>query len=242
MQLQNLPAECFPTEQARSGWAARTPIAPSGEQLRIVALGSSSTYGEGATSRSKNYPAQLQELLDRSWGRDWAIVFNRGVNGDTLQDMLKRFDRDVLALNPNVVIWQTGTNDAIRHTDPSRFRRELRSHIERLRARGVMVILLDSQYLHHERRPANYDVFQQAMWDVASESETPLLPRYRIMERLVKSGRYRTQDLMSADGLHLNDFAYSCMAHYAGHMLRTLLSVQAPAELNSSSSGLTLAK
>ncbi|AFZ66220.1 SGNH/GDSL hydrolase family protein [Deinococcus peraridilitoris] len=217
-----LPSECSSMMAPVRGELMGEAAAP----LRIVALGSSSTFGEGASSRSSNYPARLQSLLDRAWGKGHAQVFNKGVNGDTLQHMVARLDRDVYALRPNVVLWQTGTNDAIKKADPQQFRRQLRSEIDKLHGHGVSVILLDSQYLRPEQRPHNYEVFQQAVWDVAAESNTPLLPRYRIMERLLVSGQYRTQDLMSADGLHLNDFSYECLATYASGMLAPLFSAR----------------
>ena len=34
--------------------------------IRVLAIGSSSTYGVGASSGSKNYPAQLTDILEKA--------------------------------------------------------------------------------------------------------------------------------------------------------------------------------
>src|SRR5262245_7750516 len=83
------------------------------EAVKIVAIGSSSTYGEGASAPERNYPSRLgSELRDRFSGRTFTIV-NRGVNGDNDHDKRARFERDVIAEKPDVVLWQLGTNSML---------------------------------------------------------------------------------------------------------------------------------
>ena len=67
------------------------------QPLKIVAIGSSSTYGEGASSPEWSYPSRLRlELTQRFPDRIFNVV-NRGVNGDTDYDKRDRFERDVIA-------------------------------------------------------------------------------------------------------------------------------------------------
>src|SRR5690606_19272642 len=102
--------------------------------IRIVALGSSSTWGHGATSRSHTYPARLETELRSAWPKNDVRVFNAGVNGQLARQMLARIDKDVAPHEPQLVIWQTGVNDAIRGVPIDNYRTQLRNGIERLRA------------------------------------------------------------------------------------------------------------
>ena len=96
----------LPLPRAARRMAARQPI-------RIVAIGSSSTYGEGASSPDWSYPSRLRlELAYRFPGLDIAVV-NRGVNGDNDYDKRARFERDVVAEKPDIVLWQLGTNSML---------------------------------------------------------------------------------------------------------------------------------
>src|SRR5262249_50183132 len=82
----------------------------SGEPIRIVALGSSATWGAGAGTSAASYPSRLAEELARHFPGHDITVLNRGVNGDEAADMLARLDRAVIAERPDLVLWQVGTN------------------------------------------------------------------------------------------------------------------------------------
>lgn len=88
----------LPLPRAARRMAARQP-------LKIVAIGSSSTYGEGASSPEWSYPSRLRlELAYRFPSLNIAVV-NRGVNGDNDYDKRSRLERDVIAERPDIVLW-----------------------------------------------------------------------------------------------------------------------------------------
>ena len=95
----------------------------NGEPITIVAIGSSSTAGAGASSPAANYPSRLQAELKQRFPGHPITVFNRGVNGEEVADMLKRFDAAVIAVKPDLVIWQLGTNSVLRDHQARRPRR-----------------------------------------------------------------------------------------------------------------------
>jgi acyl-CoA thioesterase-1 len=82
-----------------------------------VAIGSSSTARVGASNPAHTYPARLAEELRLRWPRLTVQVINSGVGGETADAMLARFERDVLAYSPQLVIWQTGSNSALQGWD-----------------------------------------------------------------------------------------------------------------------------
>src|SRR5215469_16657028 len=85
--------------------------------LTIVAIGSSSTEGVGASTPGLNYPSQLErDLRARLPGVEIRVI-NRGKGGEDAGEELTRLGRDVLAEHPDLVIWQVGTNAVLRRDD-----------------------------------------------------------------------------------------------------------------------------
>src|SRR5229473_6932287 len=105
-----------------------------GEALVIVAIGSSSTQGVGASDQAHTYPALLAEELQRRWPRLAVTVVNKGVGGEDAEQMLARFPRDVLPYRPQLVIWQTGSNSALASEDVQGYEKTVREGIGQLKA------------------------------------------------------------------------------------------------------------
>src|SRR5215475_3286767 len=118
----------------------------SGKALVIVAIGSSSTRGVGASNPAHTYPALLNEDLQRRWPQLAVTVVNKGVSGEIASQMLSRFEGDVLPYHPQLVIWQTGTNQALRTGDIGGYIDTVREGINRLKAIGTDVVLMDPQF------------------------------------------------------------------------------------------------
>jgi acyl-CoA thioesterase I len=115
------------------------------QALRIVALGSSSTEGVGATSPSKSYPARLNAVLRERYPDVDINVENQGVGGEDAEDMLVRLDR-VIAEKPDLILWQVGTNAVLNDLDLAEQASFIRVGLARLMATGADVVLIDLQY------------------------------------------------------------------------------------------------
>jgi acyl-CoA thioesterase I len=118
----------------------------SGEPIRIVALGSSSTFGAGASTSAAAYPSRLAEELARHFPGHEFSVLNRGVNGEQITDMLARLEIAVIAEPPDLVLWQVGTNSVLRDIDLKAQVAELHEGLVRLKATGADIVLIDPQY------------------------------------------------------------------------------------------------
>src|SRR6516225_7482592 len=92
-----------------------------GNPVKIVALGGASTTGAAAGSLDLAYPHRLQEILDRWYPKAPITVVNKGVPRQTAQQVLERFPSDVIAEDPVLVIWETGTTDAVRGVEFERY-------------------------------------------------------------------------------------------------------------------------
>src|SRR5262245_4621657 len=107
--------------ESRFGLPGVTSVLAAGQKLHVIAFGSSSTQGVGATSPDHAYPARLEVELRRPYPRSEISVANRGVAGDDSVGMLARLDADVIEERPDLVVWQTGTNSALRDVSVGEF-------------------------------------------------------------------------------------------------------------------------
>jgi lysophospholipase L1-like esterase len=182
------------------------------EPLTIVAIGSSSTFGAGASSPALSYPSRLAVELQALAPRSPVTVYNRGVNGETTIDMLARFDRDVFAVNPDLVIWQVGSNSVLQDRPLGPAATLIHEGLARLKASGADVILMNPQYA--PKVIAKHDA--ESMVDLialaAKESSANLFQRYALMRywRLTEDMPFST--FVSKDELHMNDWSYGCVA------------------------------
>lgn len=182
-----------------------------GRPLTILAFGSSSTEGSGASTPEATYPARLAARLRAAMPRVRLMVLNRGKGGQDVTEMLDRLDTDVLAATPTLVIWQTGANAALRGMEPGLFRAAMAAGLARLRMTGADVVLMDSQRAPRILAVPNHARYDAALAELAVAQQVPLFSRGRLMRRWEAAGT-RTSDMLGADELHHNDRGYDCLA------------------------------
>ncbi len=187
------------------------------EPVTIVAFGSSSTAGFGVSSPAFTYPNRLAEQLRRKFPKAEITVLNRGIGGEEVPQMMKRLQTAVLDARPDLVIWQVGTNAVIRGFDPAETERLISDGIERMRAIGADVVLIDPQYAPQvTAKPERANTMVGLISRVAHLERAGLFPRFEVMKDW-----YNTQDdsyttFTYQDGLHMNDWGYACFAQLLG--------------------------
>src|SRR5687768_11853860 len=118
----------------------------AGLPIRIIAIGSSSTAGAGASSPHASYPSRLAAELAGRFPTHEITVLNRGVNGEEARDMLARFETTVIAERPDLVLWQVGTNTVLRDQPVAPTSSLIEQGILQLKDAGADVILIDPQF------------------------------------------------------------------------------------------------
>lgn len=205
---------------------SRASIA-DGKGLTVVAIGSFSTQGSGASSDERTYPAVLQSELGRLMPGHEVRVVNAGIGANTAHQMYLRLDQDVLSEEPKLVIWQTGAMDAILDVGIDRFKRILRKGITKLREAGVDVVLMDHQPLPHSERYELYRDYMRALRDVAAETDTPVFRRFDVMSQLMSDGRLRADEVFTTNALHTVDGGYFCVGANLARSIAEKLSPRA---------------
>jgi acyl-CoA thioesterase-1 len=179
--------------------------------LKIVAFGSSSTYGTGASGPAATYPSRLQVELGQLFPDATLTVINQGVPGEIAADMMVRLERDAIAPAPDLVIWQTGTNDAMRDVPVETFARLTVDGIARLHDAGIDVVLMEPQYSPKLVRQPHYADFVETLRTIGHVTGTPVVRRFDMMEAWVASGRFVNATMLQSDALHMRDASYACL-------------------------------
>jgi acyl-CoA thioesterase I len=183
-----------------------------GEPLTVVAVGSSSTQGVGASTPALNYPSRLEAEL-KSRLPDLAIrVINRGHNGEDASEEMARLERDVIAEHPDLVIWQVGTNAVLRRDDPTVDGEIIERGVTRLKQSGADVILMDLQYAPRVMARPAYAEMERVIASVAKRSDVGLFRRFDVMRHWQAVQPADAPPVIGPDGLHMTDRGYGCLA------------------------------
>jgi len=191
----------------------------AGDPITVVAIGSSSTSGAGASSPAANYPSRLLIELQQHFPKVSITVLNRGVGGEEIADMLQRFDSAVIAAKPDLVLWQVGTNSVIRGHQLGDHGALIRAGLAKIRAAGADVVLIDPQFAPKVIAKPDAETMVALISATAKREDVDLFRRFEIMRHWRDVDHLSFETFVSPDGLHMNDWSYSCMAKGLGHAI-----------------------
>jgi len=179
-------------------------------QVRVLAIGSSSTAGVGASSPAATYIAKLETSLEGSLrGMDFDVM-GRGLSGEEAQGAADRMKKEVEETKPDLIVWQLGTNDALRHVSLDKFKTCVKTTLTWLAENKLDVVLIDPQYGDALTKDDYYEKMVGALAEVAREMGVLLVDRFEAMRELQRE----RGDLfyLATDKLHPNDRGHRCMA------------------------------
>ncbi|MBR0843566.1 SGNH/GDSL hydrolase family protein [Bradyrhizobium liaoningense] len=210
----------------------------AGQPVVIVAFGSSSTAGYGASSPEFNYPNRLAAQLRRQYPTADITVINAGVGGEDAPEMMKRLQTQVIDVHPDMVIWQVGTNAVLRNLDPGDTAKLVEDGISRIQAAGgADVVLVDPQYSPAvNQRKESAGKMVKLLGKVAELRHVGIFPRFEVMRDWHENQSIPVESFVIADGLHMNDWGYACFAQLLGDdIIRSVgqikLGVNVPADV-----------
>jgi acyl-CoA thioesterase-1 len=182
------------------------------EPVTILAFGSSSTAGVGASTIEKTYPARLEAELKLLLPGVTLRVVNRGMSGADASEMLQRLEQDVIAEEPDLVLWQVGTNAILRRDGIAPEAPLIREGVRLLRVAGADVVLIDPQYAPKVLKDPDAKPMVDLLASIAYEMGAPLFHRFAMMQYWHESRKIPFETFLSEDLLHMNDWSYSCWA------------------------------
>ncbi|MBA2402563.1 MAG: SGNH/GDSL hydrolase family protein [Bradyrhizobium sp.] len=189
----------------------------AGEPVVIIAFGSSSTAGFGASSPEFNYPNRLAAQLHRQYPTADITVINRGQGGEDAPEMMKRLQTSVIDMHPDLVIWQVGTNAVLRNLDPAETIKLVEDGVARIQAAGADLVLIDPQYSPKvNERAESAGKMINLLGKVAELRKVGIFPRFEVMRDWHEKQAIPMDNFVIADGLHMSDWGYACFAQLLG--------------------------
>jgi acyl-CoA thioesterase I len=182
-------------------------------EVLIVALGGASTVGLAAGKAELAWPSRLASALNDRFSSEGIKVVNLSVARQTAETAAKRLDRDVLPLKPTLVIWETGTMEAVRGIDVDQFRETLQAGINKLHAADIELVLMNMQFSRDTDAMIHFSPYLAAMREIAASNGVPLFRRHGIMRYWAESG---SLDLRVRGGEQRRQVAaklYDCIGH-----------------------------
>ena len=184
----------------------------AGQPLTIIAMGSSSTLGVGASAPAMSYPSRLEHDLKQRFPDIEIKVINHGIGGQDVPEELIRLDHDVTTEHPDLVIWQVGTNAVLRRDDLSTDEQLIGRGVALLQREDIDVVLMDLQYAPRVlARPAAAEM-ERLIAEIAHDAHVGLFRRFEIMEEWNHTHQLAPAEMIGADGLHMTDASYGCLA------------------------------
>jgi hypothetical protein len=209
-RAENAPASCEVPDYLVSSESALTKVADvvkAGRPLDILVVGSrSSTIN---TSDGSAYPGRLQAILREKLPSVPVNVTVELQAKKTAEEVASTLVKLVEGKKPTLVIWQTGTVDAMRSVDPDDFRGAVDEGVAALQNAGTDVVLMNLQYSPRTETMISASPYLDNMRMVAQQHDVPLFDRFAIMHHWNDQGDF---DLFSAShGIELAKRVHDCL-------------------------------
>lgn len=198
------------------------------EPSTILILGTGSSIDYGADTASKAYPARLLNEIRKLRAVAPMTIVNRSVRGETAFAALKRMEEEVAAHKPDLVIWQTGSIDAVRQLGADEFGAVIDKGIAKLHKRDVDVLLITPQYMPKAIAVTNFQPYVVYMQQVAQSRKVLLFDRYEIMRAWADGGRVELDPAGKQAQTQLIDRVHGCVAALLAQMVVTASGDKAP--------------
>jgi acyl-CoA thioesterase-1 len=209
-----------PALTALDGALDRTAaLVDQGKSVIILAIGSSSTLGIGASTPAMSYPSRLERALNDALPTVAIRVVNHGRGGQDAGEELARLNRDLADEHPDLVIWQVGTNAVLRHDDLAADEQLIGWGVAAIKEAGVDVVLMDLQYAPRVLARPAWGEMEQRIAEIARRTRVGLFRRFAIMREWDRTGQLKPAAAIGRDGLHMTDVSYNCLAEQLSHSL-----------------------
>jgi hypothetical protein len=196
--------------------------------LKILVLGGVSSTLPGPNGASFAFPARLEAALQTRLPGIKVVVAAQTKGRQSASEMADTIEQLMVDEKPNLVVWQTGTYDAVHGTDPAEFRATVADGVERVRKGGSDVVLMNMQYSPRTESIVAVGAYADGMRWVSRELEVPVFDRLAIMRHWYDAGQFdlyaATKDLKMAKAVH------DCIGQALGSLIIDAAHVEAAPE------------
>jgi hypothetical protein len=199
----------FPLPKVMRALAAR--------QLDILVVGAGSSQLPGPNGAKNAYPARLQAALAERLPGVAVNVTTDVKSRRTADQMVKTLIPALAAAKPALMIWQTGTVDAMQSIDTDQFKAALDRGISAARNAGADVVLINAQYSPRTESMIALGTYAEIMRWVALQQEVPIFDRFAVMRLWADFGTF---DLYSATKkLDIAERVHDCIGRLLANLV-----------------------
>ena len=219
-----------------------------GATLNVLAIGSASMFGPeaslapgsitsqamaGATSTTvppvqvlttpsdTAFPQQMARELERAVPGLKVQIAARGGRGLSAAEQLQVLGDSLTSDKFQLVIWQTGTVEAVRNAPPSEFAQILADGVGRADRAGADMVLIDPQYSRFLQTNSNIEPYEQAFQQLGSVPGVLLFHRFELMRTWVNEGQIDLERTPKPERKHAVELLHACLG---AHLSRIILS------------------
>jgi acyl-CoA thioesterase-1 len=184
------------------------------KDLRILAMGAAPGH---VTARGGGYTELIEAMLENALKGTDVIMINRGVSGELAAGAAIRMKNEVALEEPDLVLWQVGTNDALAYVDAGDFASVVKDQIDWLKRHKLDVVLVGLQFAPQMLRDAHYIEIRDSLRRLAVQENVIVIRFFEAMQIVEQASREGA--LPVADEFERSEAGYDCLAQYVARAI-----------------------
>ena len=178
--------------------------------LKILAIGASTKGGGDASDNG--YYSIIEHVLEKTIPGLDVQVIDRGISGELARDAAERLTTQVALVQPDLVLWQLGTHDAMRQVPVEEFKTSVEEALVWLRRHNVDVVMVGMHYLRRMVNDQHYQAIRATLSRIADEQKVLRIGRYEAMQ-VIEQARTSVKKTPPNE-FALTEAGYTCLAEY----------------------------
>jgi acyl-CoA thioesterase I len=192
--------------------------------VKILTIGASASAGMASTGGG--YQDIIEELLERTVAGLDVQIIDRGISGELASNAAQRLKNEVALAEPNLVLWQVGSNDALAQIPAEEFNETVTGTIHWLKEHNVDVVLVGLHYVSNLRNDPNYQAIRATLARIADQEKIIRISRYEAME--IMEGMRNASPVDRYNAFALTEDGYSCIAEYVVRAITSAIFLKRP--------------
>jgi lysophospholipase L1-like esterase len=185
------------------------------KKLRILAFGAAPGR---IGARGGGYTALIERMLERALKGTDIVMINRGVSGELAANAASRMKNEVALEEPDLVLWQVGTNDALASVPTDEFAFTVTAQLDWLKAHKVDVVLVGLQFAKEMQRDAHYVDIRETLRRVAAQENVIVIRFFEAMQ-IIDRVEARGGPTIEPSEIENSEAGYNCLAQYVARAI-----------------------
>jgi acyl-CoA thioesterase-1 len=183
------------------------------KSLRILAMGAA----PGRVSARGGYTQVIEAMLEGALKGIDVVMINRGISGELAAGAAFRMRNEVALDEPDLVLWQVGTNDALAYVPVDEFTATVKEQVDWLKAHKVDVVLVGLQFAPQMLRDAHYVALRESLRKLAAQEKVIIIRFYEAMQILNQAAGSAGQPVTIE--FERSEAGYDCLAQYVARAI-----------------------